>query len=35
MKVIYCHHAHRNKSNPQSQNDDITKICEKDADIVS
>ena len=34
MKVIYCHHAHRNKSNPPSQNDDITKIGEKDADIV-
>ena len=35
MKVIYCHHAHRKKSNPPSQNDDITEIGEKDANIVS
>ena len=35
MKVIYCHHAQRQKGNPSSQNDDITELGEQDANIVS
>lgn len=35
MKIIYVHHAHRKKGNPPSQNDNITKIGEKDANIVA
>lgn len=31
MKIIYCHHAHRKKGNPPSQNDGITRLGKKDA----
>lgn len=35
MKIIYCHHAHRQKGNPPSQSDGITEIGVKDAEIVN
>ena len=35
MKLIYIHHAHRNKGNPPTQEDDITKLGVKDAKIVA
>ena len=35
MKIIYVHHAHRQKGNPAGPNDDITKLGVKDAKIVA
>ena len=35
MKIIYCHHGHRQKNNPPTQNDDITEIGEQDEKLVS
>lgn len=35
MKLIYVHHAHRNKGNPPTQEDDITNLGVKDAKIVA
>ena len=34
MKIIYCHHANRKKEKEFSQNDDITLLGEKDANLV-
>ena len=33
MYVIYCHHANRQKGNPPSQQDDITELGVKDAEL--
>lgn len=35
MKIFYVHHALRDKGNPPSQNDGITELGRKDADIVA
>lgn len=35
MKIIYVHHALRNKGNPPSQDDDIQPLGVKDAEIVA
>ena len=35
MKIFYVHHAPRDKGNPPSQNDGITELGKKDADLVS
>ena len=35
MKIIYIHHAHRQKGFPPSQNDDITQLGEQDANLVA
>ena len=35
MKIIYVHHAHRQKGNPAGPNDGITKLGVKDAKIVA
>lgn len=35
MKIIYVHHANREMGNPPSENDDISKLGEQDAKIVS
>lgn len=35
MKIIYVHHALREKGNPPSQNDNIQPLGEKDAEIVA
>lgn len=35
MKIIYVHHAHRQKGNPAGPDDDITKLGVKDANIVA
>ncbi len=34
MKIIYCHHANRKKGTVFSQDDDITLLGEKDANLV-
>ena len=34
MKIIYCHHANRKKGTEFSQDDDITLLGEKDANLV-
>ncbi len=35
MKIIYVHHGNRKKSNPPSQNDDLTEIGYKDCNLVA
>ena len=35
MRIIYVHHALREKSNPPTQNDDIQPLGVKDAEIVA
>ena len=35
MNIVYCHHAQRNRGKIATQNDDITKLGKKDAEIVS
>ena len=35
MNIIYCHHAQRDRGNPPSQNDNITKLGEQDALIFA
>jgi len=34
MKIIYVHHAHRDKGDPPGPSDDITKLGEDDAEIA-
>lgn len=35
MKIFYCHHAMRNKSNPPSQNDGLKDLGKEDASVVA
>ncbi len=35
MKIFYIHHAPRDKGNPPTQNDGITELGKKDAELVS
>ena len=35
MKIIYMHHAQREQNNPPTQQDDITALGQKDAEIVA
>jgi len=35
MKIIYVHHAERERGNPPSQNDNITRLGVKDAKLTA